>query len=181
MKSSDHSLLYLIAGLVSGALWFLFPLLFDSGWGIPPGSIGRVAGAFCAMVTGVLISFLFRPAFRRAPLLAFIFLPCVTLPVAIVSFSLLLWLSRLLLGVHFSPAPVGGDLRLLAESYLVYGLLGSGPLLYIFALLNQYAMRSLLNRFHGAEISRGAAKGAEREVCHASLPVGNPAPSGDSP
>ncbi len=146
MRASHDSILYLAAGLVSGALWFLFPLLLNGGWGIPPGPIGSVAGAFCAMVTGVLISFLFRPAFRRTPLLGFILLPCVTLPVAIVSFSLLLWLSRLSLGVHFSPAPHGGDLRLLAESYLVYGLLGSGPLLYILALLNQYAMRSLLNR-----------------------------------
>ena len=146
MKAINHSLLYFAAGLVSGALWFLIPLLCDSGWGIPPGSIGSAAGVICAMLTGALISFLFRWAFRRAPVLAFILLPCVTLPVAIASFSFLLWLSRLALGVHFSPAPVGGDLRLLTESYLIYGLLGSGPVLYILALLNQYAMRSLLNR-----------------------------------
>jgi hypothetical protein len=146
MKSTNHSFLYLAAGLVSGALWSLIPQLFDGGWGIPPGTLGRVAGTFCAMGTGALISFLFRPAFRRAPLLGFIFLPCVTLPIAIISFALLLWLSRLALGVHFSPPPVGGDLRLIAESYLIYGLIGSGPVLYILALLNQYAMRSLLNR-----------------------------------
>jgi hypothetical protein len=146
MKASNHSYLYLAAGLVSGALWSLIPLLFNGGWGLPPGAIGRVAGTFCAMGTGVLISFLFRPAFRRAPLLGFIFLPCVTLPIAITSFALLLWLSRLALGVHFSPPPFGGDLRLIEESYLVYGLIGGGPFLYILALLNQYAMRSLLNR-----------------------------------
>jgi hypothetical protein len=146
MKASKDTLLYVGGGIASGALWFLVPLLFDGGWGIPPGSIGRIAGASCAVLTGVLISYLFRPAFRRAPMLGFILLPCVTLPVAIISFSVLLWLSRLALGVHFTPPPVSGDLRLLAESYLIYGLLGSGPALYILALLNQYAMRSLLNR-----------------------------------
>jgi len=146
MKVPKDTLLYLTAGIASGALWFLVPLLFDDGWGIPPGSLGRIAGVSCAALTGVLIAFLFRAAFRRAPMLAFILLPCITLPVAIVSFSLLLWLSRLALGVHFTPPPVGGELRLLAESYLIYGLLGSGPVLYILALLNQYAMRSLLNR-----------------------------------
>jgi len=146
MKASKNTLLYLVAGIVSGALWFLLPLLFDDGWSIPPGAVGHIAGVSCAILTGILISFLFRPAFRRVPLLAFILLPCVTLPLALVSFSFLLWLSRLALGIQFSPPPVGGDLRLLTETYLIYGLLGSGPVLYILALLNQYAMRSLLNR-----------------------------------
>lgn len=146
MKLSNQNFLYFAAGLVSGGLWFLLPLLLDNGWGIPSGFIGGVAGVVCAMGTGALVSFLFRPAFRRAPMLAFVLLPCVTLPVAILSFSFLLWVSRLALGVHFSPSPFGGDLRLLAETYIIYGLLGSGPFLYALALLNQYAMRSLLNR-----------------------------------
>ena len=146
MKAPKSSLLYLAAATASGALWFLPPLLFDGGWGIPSGFSGRLAGVCCAAATGILVSFLFRPAFRCAPSLAFVLLPCITLPVAIASFSLLLWLSRLALGVHFSPPPAGGDLRLLAESYLIYGLLGSGPVLYILALLNQTAMRSLLSR-----------------------------------
>jgi hypothetical protein len=146
MKATNDTLLYFAAGLVSGAVWFLIPLTIDDGWGIPPGFTGRTAGVVCAMVTGAFISFLFRRLFRRSPLIAFILLPCATLPVAITVFSLLLWLARLALGVHFSPAPVGGDFRLLTESYLIYGLLGSGPILYILALLNQYAMRSLLNR-----------------------------------
>lgn len=146
MQLPNQNFLYFATGLVSGGLWFLLPLLLDNGWGIPSGFIGRVAGVACAMGTGALVSFLVRTAFRRAPMLAFILLPCVTLPVAILSFSFLLWVSRMALGVHFSPSPFGGDLRLLTETYLIYGLFGSGPFLYVLALLNQYALRCLLNR-----------------------------------
>lgn len=90
------------------------------------------------------MSYLFRSLFR-APILGFILLPLATLPSAIATFSVLLWLTRIALGVHFSPPSPQGEFRLIIESYLFYGLLGSGPFLYIFALLNQYAMRRLLN------------------------------------
>jgi hypothetical protein len=42
-------------------------------------------------------------------------------------------------------------------------------------------MQDGFSRFHGSEVSRGAAESAERENGHSSLPVGNPAPSGDLP
>lgn len=148
MKTSGPRLLRLAAGFLSGALWFLVPLSFDHGWGIPPGPLGRSVGLACAMATGAFISALFGAAFRRAPSWAFLLLPCVTLPAAVVIFSLLLGLGRLTLGIRFSPPPASGDLRLLAESYLFYGILGAGPVLYPFALLNQWALRALplLNR-----------------------------------
>jgi hypothetical protein len=146
MNRRIKELSYALAGILSGALWFVIPWQSDSGWALPEGTSGRLAALACSVATGVFISYLFRPLFRRAPLLGFILLPCVTVPVAIVTFSVLLWLTREALGVHFSPPARQGEFQLIVESYLFYGILGGGPTLYILALLNQYAMRQLLNR-----------------------------------
>ena len=139
--------LYLLFGALSGALWYLIPLTFEGGWAIPSGFIGRLAGLAAAIVTGVAVSLVFAPTFRRSPRWLFLLLPFLTLPVAIGLFAFFLWLARLSLGEHFFPRPVSGDLYLLFESYIYYGLFGLFmPLLFGLALVNQFVMAFLLDR-----------------------------------
>src|SRR5205814_3449170 len=140
-------LLYFLVGAASGAVWFLIPLSFDSGWGLPHGVFGRLAALACSILTGLFISLVFVHPFRFTSLVAFFALPIITVPIAITLFSLFLWVARLALGEHFVPHPAGGDFRLILESYIFYGLFGFlSPVLYGLALLTQWIMRTMLQR-----------------------------------
>jgi hypothetical protein len=147
MTTTQKHLTYLAAGSVSGAVWFGIATLLDSDWAIPKGSgLPFLAALFAGIASGVFISLVFRPLFRSASTSIFILLPLVTLPIAIGGFALLLWLSRWLTGVHFEPqVQPTHELRLIVVTYLVGGLMSIfAPVLFVLALLNQYAMRLLL-------------------------------------
>jgi hypothetical protein len=139
---------YLAAGAASGGVWFGVATLLDSDWAISKDTWPFIAALCAAVLTGILISTVFRPLFRRTPGGIFVFLPLFTLPMGIVLFSLLLWLARRFTGVHFVPSVMPAhELRLIAETYLIGGLISIfAPVLFGLALLNQYAMRFLLRR-----------------------------------
>jgi hypothetical protein len=138
-------MLYALAGAISGAAWSLIPVLLDSGWAIPSGVLGLMAALVCGLVTGLLVSLIFALPFRLAPPVLFYFLPLITVPCAIALFSVLIWVVRLGLDMHFAPAPVQGDLSLILDSYLFYALCSYlTPFLYIFGLANQVMMRFIL-------------------------------------
>ena len=142
-----NKFLYLLIGALSGAFWFLIPLSFDSGWGLPHGTLGRIVALGCGIATGLFISSAFARPFRSSSRVGFFVLPVITVPIAITLFSLFLWVARLGLNEHFFPHPAGGDLRLILESYIFYGLSGlAAPVLYGLALLNQWIMHLVLQR-----------------------------------
>ena len=140
---------YIAAAIVAGAVWFLFPLFLDYGVGdmqsmsgIPEGALAEALA--CGIVTGVIIAFLFRPWFRKSSRRVFLLLPLLTLPTAIVIFSILIWFTRQWLGVHSRFAGVE-ELWEILTIYLVYGLFSIfAPVLWAFALLTQYIFRTLL-------------------------------------
>ena len=149
MTTNLKCISYLAAGAASGTVWFGIAMLLDSNWAIPKDStFPFIAALFAAIITGIFISTVFRPLFRRTPAGIFVFLPLVTLPTGIAVFALLLWLARRFTGVHFVPSVTPAhELRLIVETYLIGGLISIfAPVLFGLALLNQYAMRFLLRR-----------------------------------
>ncbi len=148
MSTVSKRVSYLAAGAASGAVWFGVAALLDSDWAIPKDSLPFMAAFCAAILTGIFISTVFRPLFRRTPAGIFVFLPLVTLPTGIAVFALLLWLARRFTGVDFVPSVTPAhELRLIVETYLIGGLISVfAPVLFGLALLNQYVMRSLLRR-----------------------------------
>src|SRR5262245_12142397 len=158
---------YAIAAALSGTLWFGLAFLFDAmggptGWAMPTRHVGEL-GAFliCGVITGVVVSYLFRPTFRRARFPSELLLPFLTLPFAISLFALLVWVVRLGLGYRFyEGVPPTRDLTLILEAYFFYSFVSIFlPVLYAFALVNQGVMHLIL--VSGVE-QRVAPDGASR-------------------
>src|SRR6266404_9600949 len=91
----------LAAGAVAGIIWSLLAFACDYGVEdmqsmtcIPPGTAGFVGALICGAATGISIAIVFRWLFRRTPKFLFPLLPVLTLPTAIILFSLLIWLER---------------------------------------------------------------------------------------
>lgn len=139
---------YWIAGALSGAVWFIVAMGLDNDWAMPKSSWTFLAAVILAgVVTGGLISVLFRRAFSKKSRIIFFILPLVTLPLAIALFAVLVWLMRQSLGVRFQVeiSPLS-ELRLIVETYLIVLLTIFAPFLYGLALLNQYVMRAILRK-----------------------------------
>jgi hypothetical protein len=130
-------------------MWFLLARFLDGGWAISFSTVASaIFAALAGLGTGVLMACTFRPLFRRAPPVAFVALPALTLPAGIVVFSCLLWLARVAAGIRFGHGfTVFDDLGLILNTYLVYGLISIGaPLFFGLALANQYVLRGILRR-----------------------------------
>jgi hypothetical protein len=142
---------YLAAAATAGAAWSLLAFALDYGVQdmqsmscIPPGVIGFVGALFCGAFTGIAVAVVFRWLFRRTPKFLFPLLPVLTLPVAIATFSLLVWLERRALGTPTRFAPREELLEVLAI-YGIYGLISIFMLfLYVVALGTQWWFRLLL-------------------------------------
>lgn len=141
---------YVALSAVSGAIWAVMAVILDGAteadhsWAIPwqdpvALSLVLIGGATVGVVIGALVRRLTSACSRIA-----LFLPLLTLPLAISLFALFVWGTRVVLGYHFVPQPLGGrsELSLIVETYLVYGLVSlATPFLYGLALLNQRAIR----------------------------------------
>ncbi|MBI3887356.1 MAG: hypothetical protein HY302_16745 [Opitutae bacterium] len=139
---------YWIAGALSGAVWFFVAIGLDNDWAIPKSSWSFLAAiVFAGIMTGEVISVVFRRAFSKKSKVLFFMLPLVTLPIAIALFAVLVWLMRQSLGVRFQAAisPLA-ELRLIVETYLIVLLTIFAPFLYGLALLNQSVMRAILKK-----------------------------------
>lgn len=153
MNARRFNLIYLVAGAISGIVWFGVALGLDSGWAIPTDQfLPLLAAILCASITGVSISLIFRRAFRRLASGFFVFMPLITLPLAVVTFALLIWIARRLFDIE--PAL---SLESIVATFVVGALLSIyTPFLLALSLVNQCVMRSLLRRCVGISISEAA-------------------------
>ena len=141
------------AGAVSGGLWFLLALAFDKGVHdfnfpvIPTNSLAAwIASGLCSVATGVCMALLFHRLLLSRSKLVFYALPIAMLPCAIAAFSILIWVAWVALGNRSGVVPLHRLVDILSI-FLIYGLISLfTPLLYGCALLNQYALRSVLGR-----------------------------------
>jgi hypothetical protein len=142
-----------IAGALSGGLWFLLALAFDKGVQdfnfpvIPTNNLSAwIASGFSGVATGVCMALLFHRLLVSRSKVVFFTLPIAMLPTAIVAFSLLIWVAWFALGNRSGVDPLRRLVDILSI-FLIYGLISLfTPLVYGCALLNQYALRSLLGR-----------------------------------
>ena len=139
---------YAIAATLSGLVWFCLALYLDESWAIPRNRFAPIATfLLCGIISGLVVSYVFRGAFRRLRVPWSFFLPLATIPIGVSVFSVLLWYSRTLLGYHFTPLPPLGELRLILETYLIYSLISlAAAVVYPLSLLNQFILHELLNR-----------------------------------
>ena len=153
MNARRFNWIYLVAAAISGMVWFGVALALDSGWAIPANQfLPLIAAMLCACITGVCISLIFRRAFHRLANGFFVFLPLITLPLAVVTFALLIWIARRLFDI---------EPTLSLESIVGTFALGAflsvfTPFLLALSLVNQCVMRSLLRRCVGISTSEAA-------------------------
>ncbi|HZM52558.1 MAG TPA: hypothetical protein VFE68_18795 [Vicinamibacteria bacterium] len=141
-----------MVGAFSGALWFGLAIAFDKGvqdfnYPVIPtdSSVALFMSSLCGIATGVAVALLFQRPLLSRSWAVFFGLPLATLPAALIVFSLLVWVTWLGFGSLEEPP----FLRLgnILGIFLIYGLLSIfAPVLYAFALLNQYLLRSLVQR-----------------------------------
>ena len=137
-------------GVLSGCAWFVVALVLDRGWALPLRSAWGIAGAAAsAIATGVTVTHLFNIPMRRARGVAFVALPLITVPTAILLFSTFVWRVRRLTGSVFTPPLAPRDaFELIFGTYLVYSLITlAAPFLFVLAYVNQrWARARLLGR-----------------------------------
>jgi hypothetical protein len=149
MAETKHpEMQYAIASIGSGVAWFCLACFLDEAWAIPRDRMSSVATfLLCGVISGLVVSYTFRGAFRRLRLPWLFFLPLITIPVGVSAFAVLLWLARVLLGYHFSPPPAQGDLQLILQTYIIYSLVSlAAVIIYPLSLLNQFIVHELLDR-----------------------------------
>jgi hypothetical protein len=139
-----------VVGLLGGSAWFAVVLLLDRGWALPLNSGWGIVGAVAsALVTGMAVTYVFQIPICRARGLAFIALPLVTVPTAILLFSTCVWCTRRLTGAVFSPPLLPREeFELILSTYSIYGLISLvAPVLFFLAYVNQrWARARLLGR-----------------------------------
>ena len=141
----------MMAGAISGGLWFLLALAFDNGVRdfnfsvIPTNShLAYFGSGLSGVLTGVGIALLFHRLLLSKSRVVFFALPIATLSTAIVTFSILIWITWLALGNH-AGVPALGRLADILSIFLVYGLMSLfTPVVYACALLNQYVLRAVI-------------------------------------
>jgi hypothetical protein len=134
---------YIKAAALAGAGWALLPAAPDFGVRdmqpiacIPQSGQGFFWALLCGAATGIGIALLFGAFFRGTSRQRFAMLPLLTVPTAVVLFSLLVRLERRVLGVSWHDRP-RDELLAILSAYGVYGF-GCLPLLYPLALVTQW-------------------------------------------
>jgi len=144
----------LIAGVVSGAIWFLVALAFDKGVRdfnypvIPTSSPAAVlASLLAAVVTGVCITFVFRRSWSSRSRAVLWVSPPATLVTGLTMFGVLTWMVWLVLGERTGITP-SNQLANTVGFFVIYGAFSPlfAPFLYGLAFLNQSAIREILRR-----------------------------------
>jgi divalent metal cation (Fe/Co/Zn/Cd) transporter len=139
-----------VAGALSGAVWFCLALAFDKGvqdFNYPVIPFDRwqtrSASFLSAVITGVLVALIFRTSWMSESRWSRWVVPYLAIPVAITIFSGLLRLVVLTIGDRpdiYTFEAISGNLG-------IYALISMfAPVLYGVAQLNRLAMRAVLTR-----------------------------------
>ena len=136
---------YAVAATLSGLAWFL-PVYACQSTAVasPSNSTAFAVFLLCGSGAGLVVSYLFRGAFRRARLPWAFFLPLATVPVGISVFAALVWAARL----GFGYRPTTHDLELVLSDLLT-GMLFFYPIVYVLSFINQWILHVVLIE-HGA-------------------------------
>lgn len=154
LKQRRTSPQFLVVGSIAGCVWLGFAMLFDY-WSydgvrslIPSSGLREIlVSVLVAASTGTVILVVFRRAILSGSRRLFFALPVLTLPAAIVLFSVLVWLARLALGSNGSPDwslhPPG--FMVILDGYVMYGLFSVfAPILYVLALATQWMIQKVV-------------------------------------
>lgn len=111
----------------------------------PQSAVGALLALASAVGTGIAVAHAFRWPIQRARAAWSAALPLVVVPVAILVFAGLIWLSRQVSHTSFDPPLVDrSEFLLIASTYAVYGMLSLfAPVLWALAYINQHWLRSV--------------------------------------
>jgi hypothetical protein len=136
----------LIAGAVSGAVWFLLALAFDKGvrdfnWPVIPVSnaLELTASLLAAIATGLGVAVLFYPVWHSRSRTTLFVAPIVALPLAVLGFSLLAWLFNQTVGAETNSL---NDIIMNLLSYATVSVFM--PILYVLTVLNGLVLRRVV-------------------------------------
>lgn len=144
-----------VAGASSGAAWFVLALAFDKGvqdLNVPviptDGLVASTASLLAGVATGVGVALAFRGAWWTHSRWVSRLTPFASLVLGVATFSVLIWLVRILVGGSPSLGAVGHFQQVLG-TFAMYGLMSIfTPVLYACAHVNRIAIRRWVSARH---------------------------------